>query len=134
VRAHRVIRYEKTTGQNAFSFDIETNQFKNLMITWDNTDSPFASVTGVVLCPTIVKPVPLSANANFTGSGILNPPAQGSISIIGIGPGCEIPVPLPDVITVGVINQGTSTRVSIKVEGDEVDDLPPYEPGQRARS
>ena len=117
-KVHRVIREEQVGPSTTFTFDIETQSVVNLLITWGNDDTSGAAPTGLILCPTNCK----RANLVFASFAPLpSPPLPGYNAFVGIGPNCSLAMPLPDMITVGVINPAGVT-VSIRVSGDVIGD------------
>jgi hypothetical protein len=116
VRKHRVIRQVSVGIGESFAMDIETGQFKALMVTWDATASDDPSAIPIV-CPTVNRPGPLTAVANFPGVPA-NVPAF-SVAYLAIGIDGQAAFPIPEMITIGVINSFDGDVLTLKIEGDE---------------
>ncbi len=133
-RKVRTIRQEHFDGAGVFQFDIETQQFGALLVTWSSSDSATAAPTNLVFCPTIMRRPDGSALNNFPTPAALVMPVAGSTVYLGFGLHSMIGIPLPAMMTFGVVGAAGS-QVSIRVEGEEVDSLleSPV-PLERARS
>ena len=132
MRKHRVIRQEIVPLGTAFAFDLETGQFDSILVTWDNTSSD-DTPDFLVLCPTANRPSPLSPNANFPGTPAV--PAAFSVAYAGLGKEFRIRMPMPEMITIGVSNGFDGDSITLKVEGDEHENLlADPNPQQRSRS
>ena len=129
MRKHKVIRQEEVAPATTFLFDIETEQFENIMVTWDNTGGAAAPTT-LILAPTVNRRA--DATANFPG--LPAAPAAGNVAYSAIGPNMILAFPIPAMLTVGVVNSATSA-VTLRVEGDEIGaPLQDPNPKQRNRS
>jgi hypothetical protein len=119
IRKHRVIREASIVGPGTFTFDIETEQFKNLLVTWCTSDDSLIGPTSLLAFPTNSKRANL-ALSNYPGIPTLA--AIGGNAYAGIGPDCNVAVPLASMITIGAILPNTC-QVSIRIEGDEEDNI-----------
>ena len=120
MRRHRVIRQVIVPLGTSFAMDIETGQFDSILVTWDNTASDDVP-DFLVLCPTALRPSPLNPNANFPDTPAV--PVAFSVAYAGLGKEFHIRMPMPEMITVGVSNGFDGDSITIKVEGDEHENL-----------
>ena len=121
MRKHRVIKQVIVPLGTDFAMDIETGQFDAIMVTWDNTASDDVA-NFLVFCPTANRRgPPLSPAANFPGTPAV--PAAFSVAYASIGVDCLVRFPMPEMITVGVSNGFDGDSITIKVEGDEHEEL-----------
>jgi hypothetical protein len=121
-RKHRVIKEAIFNGAGVFQFDIETQQFETLLVTWINADDAGAAPTSLIFCPTNTRRTDGNVLNNFPTPAALVMPVAGASTYLGIGPNCMIALPLPQMITVGVVGSAGS-KMSIRIEGDEVSNL-----------
>jgi hypothetical protein len=112
-RQHRVIREVSVPASQTFTFDIETKDFDNLLITWSNDDTSVAAPTAIIACVD-GKRATLQFG-NFPNLPV--PPLPGYNAYAAIGPSMLTAIPMPDMITIGVITPAGVT-CSIKVSGD----------------
>jgi hypothetical protein len=121
MRKHRIIRQEIVPPNTSFQYNIETEEFAALMVTWDNAGG-IAAPTLLVFCPTACLASAPSAAANFPGVPAV--PAAGAVAYAAIGLGAQIAFPIPSLVTIGVVNSATSA-VTVRIEGDEHESMFP---------
>jgi hypothetical protein len=119
MRKHKIIRQEIVGPSQTFLFDIETEQFDNIMATWSVSSDATAAPSTLIFCPTIERRS--AATANF--AGVPAAPAIGNAAYCAVGANMGIALPIPAMVTIGVITPAGCT-VTIRVEGDEHENLP----------
>lgn len=96
---------EEIVNATTFLYDVDTEDYDALLVTWSNSSASTGQPTSVILCPTIER----HGGANMVTDDLSNfpgvpaPPNPNHCSYASLGLSCMIPTPLPPVVTVGVI-------------------------------